>query len=68
MTSATVTVTDDDKTTTTPGDKDSADLSISGPGSNVSEGSDATFTVTLSAAVSKEVTGGLVCAAGYGCG
>ena len=57
VTSATVTLTDDDKTTTTaPGDKDSAELSISGPTGSVSEGSDATFTVTLSAAVSKAVT------------
>ena len=57
MTSAIVTLTDDDKTTTTvPGDKDSAELSISGPSANVAEGSDATFTVTLSAAVSKSVT------------
>ncbi len=54
---ATITLTDDDKSTTAvPGDKDSAELSIAGPGSNVSEGSDATFTVTLSAAVSKDVT------------
>ena len=53
---ATVTLTDDDKTTTTPvDDKDSAELSISGPTSNVDEGSDATFTVTLSAAVAAEV-------------
>ena len=56
VTSATITLTDDDKSTTTPGDKDSSELSISSPASNVSEGSDATFTVTLSAAVSKAVT------------
>ena len=56
VTSATVTLTDDNKGTPTPGDKDSAELSISGPASNVTEGSDATFTVTLSAAVSKAVT------------
>ena len=55
VTSATVTLTDDDKSTTPPGDKDSAELSISGPASNVSEGSDATFTVTLSKAVDAEV-------------
>ena len=56
VTSATVTLTDDDKTTTTvPGDKDTAELSISGPSTNVAEGGDAEFTVTLSAAVSKEV-------------
>ena len=56
VSSATVTLTDDDKTTTTPtDDKDAASLSIAGPASNVSEGSDATFTVTLSAAVSKQV-------------
>ena len=57
VSSATITLTDDDKSTTTPtDDKDSAELSISGPSANVVEGSDATFTVTLSAAVSKEVT------------
>ena len=56
VTSATVTLTDDDKTTTTvPGDKDTAELSITGPASNVSEGSNAVFTVTLSAAIAKEV-------------
>ena len=55
VTSATVTLTDDDKTTTTPGDKDSAELSISGPTSNVSEGSNATFTVTLSQSVDAQV-------------
>ena len=58
VTSATITLTDDDKSTGDPGeedDKDSAELSISGPASNVAEGSDATFTVTLSAAVAKEV-------------
>ena len=53
---ATVTLTDDDKTTTTPGDKDSAELSISGPSANVSEGDDAVFTVTLSKAVDADVT------------
>ena len=36
--------------------KDSAKLSISGPTSNVSEGASASFTVTLSKAVAKEVT------------
>ena len=56
VSSATITLTDDDKTTTTiPGDKDSAELSISGPTSNVAEGSEATFTVTLSKAVAAEV-------------
>ena len=55
VTSATVTLTDDDKTTTAPGDKDSAEISISGPASNVAEGSDATFTVTLSKAVAVQV-------------
>ena len=56
VSSATVTLTDDNKTTTTPtDDKDKSELSISGPAANVSEGSDATFTVTLSAAVSKQV-------------
>ena len=53
---AIITLTDDDKTTTTPGDKDSAEISISGPTGNVAEGSDATFTVTLSKAVAKDVT------------
>ena len=52
---AIVTLTDDDKSTPTPGDKDSAELSITGPTSNVSEGSDATFTVTLSKAVAAAV-------------
>ena len=52
---AIITLTDDDKTTTTPGDKDSAELSISGPTSNVSEGGNAVFTVTLSKAVDAEV-------------
>ena len=59
VTSATITLTDDDKSTGDPGeedDVDSAELSISGPSGNVSEGSDATFTVALSAAVAKEVT------------
>ena len=56
VTSATVTLTDDNKKTTTPtDDKDSAELSISGPASNVSEGGNATFTVTLSGAIAKEV-------------
>ena len=58
VSSATVTMTDDDKSTTDPGeedDKDSAELSISGPSVNVSEGGNATFTVTLSAAIAKEV-------------
>ena len=59
VTSATITLTDDDKSTGDPGeedDVDSAELSISGPASNVTEGSDATFTVALSAAASKAVT------------
>ena len=56
VTSATITLTDDDKGTTTPGDKDSAELSIEGPSGSVSEGSAATFTVTLSAAVAADVT------------
>ena len=55
VSNATITLTDDDKSTTTPGDKDSTELSISGPRSNVSEGSNAEFTVTLSKSVSKEV-------------
>ena len=59
VTSATITLTDDDKSTGDPGeedDVDSAELSIAGPSANVAEGSDATFTVALSAAVAKEVT------------
>ena len=56
VTSAIITLTDDDKTTTTPGDKDTAELSITGPTSNVSEGSNAVFTVTLSKAVAADVT------------
>ena len=57
VSSATVTLTDDDKTTTgDPNDRDSAELSISGPASNVSEGSSAVFTVTLSQAVVADVT------------
>ena len=58
MTSASVTLTDDDKTTTGPeegDDKDTAEISISGPSGNVGEGSDATFTVTLSAAAAAEM-------------
>ena len=56
VTSATVTLTDDNKTTTTPtDDKDTTELSISGPSSNVSEGGNAVFTVTLSNAIAKEV-------------
>ena len=57
VTAATVTLTDDDKgTTDDPNDRDSAELSISGPGSSVSEGGNAVFTVTLSAAIAKDVT------------
>ena len=56
VTSATVTLTDDDKSTTPTDDKDTAEISISGPASNVSEGSNATFTVTLSKAVAADVT------------
>ena len=55
VSSATVTLTDDDKSTTTPGDTDSAELSITGPTANVAEGSNAEFTVTLSAAVDAQV-------------
>ena len=53
---AIITLTDDDKSTTPTDDKDSAELSISGPASNVSEGGNAVFTVTLSEAVAKAVT------------
>ena len=57
VSSAAITLNDHNGTTTgDPNDKDSAELSIAGPTSDVDEGSDATFTVTLSAAVSKEVT------------
>ena len=55
VSSADITLTDDDKSTNTPGDKDKADLSIGGPSGNVDEGSNATFTVTLSKAVAKQV-------------
>ena len=53
---ATITLTDDNGSTTTPGDKDGSELSITGPESSVSEGSNAVFTVTLSKGVSKAVT------------
>ena len=46
VTSATITLEDDDTAT----------LSVNGPSSSVSEGSDATFTVTLSHAVDESVT------------
>ena len=53
---ATITLTDDNKSTTgDPNDKDSAEISISGPSANVVEGSNAVFTVTLSKAVDAEV-------------
>ena len=53
---ATITLTDDNGTTTgDPNDKDKAEISISGPTGNISEGSDARFTVTLSAAVAEQV-------------
>ena len=56
VSSATITLNDHNGTTTgDPNDKDVAELSISGPSANVSEGGDAVFTVTLSEAVSKEV-------------
>ena len=55
VTSATVTLTDDDKGTDTPGDKDSAEISIAGPSASVNEGGNATFTVTLSKAVDAQV-------------
>ena len=53
---ATITLNDHNGTTTADrNDKDTAELRISGPSSNVSEGGSATFTVTLSKAVAKEV-------------
>ena len=56
VTSATITMKDHNgRTTEDPNDEDSADLSISGPSANVSEGSNATFTVTLSEAVASQV-------------
>ena len=65
---AIITLTDDDKSTTgDPNDKDGAELSVAGPTSNVSEGGNAVFTVTLSAAVDAEVTGGMECTVGDGC-
>ena len=51
--SATVTLTDDSQAEGKT--IDSAELSISGPAAEVTEGSDATFTVTLSKAVAAEV-------------
>ena len=68
VSSATVTLTDDDKSTTTPGDTDSAELSITGPTANVAEGSNAEFTVTLSAAVDAQVQVAWSGAAGDGRG
>ena len=70
MSAATVTLTDDDKSTTTPGDKDGAELSITRPTSaNVSgSGSNAEFTVTLSAAVDAQVQVAWSGAAGDGRG
>ncbi len=52
----TITLTDDDKSTTVPGDKDSAEISITGPASSVLESGDAVFTVTLSSPVAADVT------------
>ena len=68
VTSATVTLTDDDKSTTTPGDTDRAELSITGPTANVAEGGNAEFTVTLSAAGGGAGAGGVERAAGDGRG
>ena len=56
VTSATITMKDLNGTTKDdPEDMDSTDLSITGPTSNVAEGGDATFTVTLSEAVASQV-------------
>ena len=56
MSDAIITLTDDNKgTTEDPNDKDSAEISISGPSAAFAEGSDATFTVTLSVGVASEV-------------
>ena len=52
---AEITLTDDDKSTTAPGDKDAATVSIAGPVPSVSEGGEAVFTVTLSHQVDAEV-------------
>ena len=56
VTSATITMKDLNGTTTDdPNDEDKADLKLTGPSGTVSEGSDATFTVTLSAGVASQV-------------
>ena len=55
VTSATITLKDLNGDTDDPNDEDKADLIITGPTGNVSEGGDATFTVTLSAGVASEV-------------
>ncbi len=65
VTSDTITLTDGvGATPTDPNDVDGAELSVSGPTANVSEGSDATFTVTLSASVAAEVSVAWSAAAG----
>ena len=57
VSSATITLKDHNGTTSEdPNDEDKTDLSIAGPASNVTEGSNATFTVTLSAGVASQVT------------
>ena len=56
VTSATITMKDLNGTTKDdPEDMDSTDLSITGPTSNVAEGGNAVFTVTLSEAVASQV-------------
>ena len=56
VTSATITMKDLNGTTKDdPEDMDSTDLSITGPASNVAEGGNAVFTVTLSEAVASQV-------------
>ena len=56
VTSATITMKDLNGTTTDdPNDEDKADLKLTGPSGTVPEGSDATFTVTLSAGVASQV-------------
>ena len=53
--SATITLKDLNGDSDDPNDEDKADLYISGPSANVSEGGNAEFTVTLSAEVASEV-------------
>ena len=55
VTSATITLKDHNGDTDDEDDKDTAEISVSGPSANVSEGGNASFTVTLSEAVAAQV-------------